>query len=106
MSMRLQQESGMTAFQALQNSKRSVKRLCAFNPDAKSIFEIETDSIAETQVLATIFNGKVVYDPDGILQEPIGTRSSMPSAGYLTTIGWCPVIPVALSTIIPMLRLS
>jgi predicted amidohydrolase YtcJ len=72
----------------------------------QNIFEIETDSIADTHVLVTIFNGKVVYDPDGILQEPIGTRSPMPSAGYLTTIGWCPVILVALSTIISMLGLS
>jgi predicted amidohydrolase YtcJ len=65
----------------------------------QNIFEIETDSIAGTQVLATIFNGKVVCDPDGILQEPIVTRPPLSSAGYLTTTGWCLVILVALSTV-------
>lgn len=66
----------------------------------QNIFEIETDSIGATQVLVTIFNGKVVYDPDGILQEPIGTRPPMSRASYLTRSGWCLVILVALSTAI------
>jgi predicted amidohydrolase len=64
----------------------------------QNIFEIEIDSIGDTQVLVTIFNGKVVYDPDGILQEPIGTRPPTSNASYLTRSGWCLAILVALFT--------
>jgi predicted amidohydrolase YtcJ len=53
----------------------------------QNIFELPVDSIADAKVLATVFNGKVVYDPDGIVGERMGMPPPPPPDESSAIIG-------------------
>jgi hypothetical protein len=57
---------------------------------SQNILELPVDRIGVTKVLVTIFDGKVIYDPEGIAGAPIGDA---PSAGTSKdALVWVPVM--------------
>ena len=47
----------------------------------QDIFALPVDEITNANVVVTIFNGKTVYDPYGLLGDPIGTRQRSSAFG-------------------------
>ena len=47
----------------------------------KNIFELQVDEIHTAQVILTMFQGEVIYDPEGIMGEEIGNVPVPTSAG-------------------------
>jgi hypothetical protein len=54
----------------------------------KNIFELQVDEIHTAQVILTMFQGEVIYDPEGIMGEEIGNVPVPTSAGATLCGNW------------------